>query len=294
MARLYRSNRDFLNKKIESEKQQRIEENKLIQKEYDDRVKAAGIKQVENLRAKQDNIALHCVASFIAILFLQAVTIPIVSHFGSIILVLYICILILSVFGLKTPEIEVEPPKFKEGSSAAEKGKEGEETVLEYLSRLPEEYIVIDDIVIEKYQGNIDHVVIGPTGIFVIETKNWSYRKIRQRSGVWYSVNNHVENKIPYKTDPVTQVLGNAIRLREELQRKLSTAEWIEAIVVFTNPLMEFQTSQSRNVSILKPYELNEEILRNKKTVGQETIQKVSEYLIKNYTSETTHEFTMT
>jgi hypothetical protein len=41
------------------------------------------------------------------------------------------------------------------------------------LEALPESYSVLHDLMIPRSTANIDHVVIGPTGIFVVETKNY-------------------------------------------------------------------------------------------------------------------------
>ncbi|HTL15773.1 MAG TPA: nuclease-related domain-containing protein, partial [Patescibacteria group bacterium] len=50
-------------------------------------------------------------------------------------------------------------------------GARGEKHVGAILSRLPEAFCVINDLA--TGHGNLDHVVVGPTGVFVIETKNW-------------------------------------------------------------------------------------------------------------------------
>ncbi|NMC58653.1 MAG: NERD domain-containing protein, partial [Candidatus Methanofastidiosa archaeon] len=65
------------------------------------------------------------------------------------------------------------------------KGDEGEKLVSLYLEDLPGGYFVFNDVKIPGGKGNIDHLVIGPTGIFVIETKNYSgYYKIEGNN--WY------------------------------------------------------------------------------------------------------------
>lgn len=51
------------------------------------------------------------------------------------------------------------------------KGTAGEAFIASVLERLSHEYYVINDL--STPYGNLDHVVIGPTGIFVIDTKNW-------------------------------------------------------------------------------------------------------------------------
>ena len=66
-------------------------------------------------------------------------------------------------------------------------GAEGEERVARELSNLPDTYTVINDCRLEFspplydrnnndriYSIQIDHVVVGPTGLYLVETKNWS------------------------------------------------------------------------------------------------------------------------
>jgi hypothetical protein len=53
-------------------------------------------------------------------------------------------------------------------------GKKGESAVTETLKSLSDDYVVLNDIVVPESKGNVDHVLIGPNGVFVIETKNYS------------------------------------------------------------------------------------------------------------------------
>ncbi|HOU67363.1 MAG TPA: nuclease-related domain-containing protein [Paludibacteraceae bacterium] len=55
------------------------------------------------------------------------------------------------------------------------KGQVGEKSMDSRLERLPKEYIVLNDVIISAF-GNptqIDHIVLSPYAIFVIETKNY-------------------------------------------------------------------------------------------------------------------------
>lgn len=57
-----------------------------------------------------------------------------------------------------------------------QKGTLGERKVANILSMLPSEYKVINDILIKNgnISAQIDHVVVSPYGVFVIETKNYT------------------------------------------------------------------------------------------------------------------------
>jgi Nuclease-related domain len=52
------------------------------------------------------------------------------------------------------------------------KGAVGEEIVARTLEELGPDYVVMHDVRAPRKRANIDHVVVGPTGIFVIETKH--------------------------------------------------------------------------------------------------------------------------
>jgi hypothetical protein len=52
------------------------------------------------------------------------------------------------------------------------RGARGEKIVAKKLEKLPKKYTTISDVEIPNMGGDIDHVVVGPTGIYVIETKN--------------------------------------------------------------------------------------------------------------------------
>jgi hypothetical protein len=74
-------------------------------------------------------------------------------------------------------------------------GAKGEEHVISVLSQLPDEYHVLNDVnlIFSKYiywkkrnehikTCQIDHIVIGPTGIILLETKNWKTSDIGKKS----------------------------------------------------------------------------------------------------------------
>lgn len=56
------------------------------------------------------------------------------------------------------------------------KGKVGEEAVIKSLEPLSDDYLLINDLVLSGRHGNVDHFLVGPNGLFALETKNWSGR----------------------------------------------------------------------------------------------------------------------
>ena len=51
------------------------------------------------------------------------------------------------------------------------KGARGEEAVAGVLAKLPDEWHVFHDF--EAGRHHVDHVLVGPAGVFAVETKNW-------------------------------------------------------------------------------------------------------------------------
>jgi Nuclease-related domain len=53
-------------------------------------------------------------------------------------------------------------------------GKREESRVTNALKSLPNDYVVLSNIVLPDSKDNVDHVLIGPNGVFAIETQNYS------------------------------------------------------------------------------------------------------------------------
>jgi hypothetical protein len=62
----------------------------------------------------------------------------------------------------------------RQSTEAWGKGAQGEERTGRLLDSLPDSYVVRHDLAMPRSRANIDHVVIGPTGVFTIETKNFA------------------------------------------------------------------------------------------------------------------------
>jgi hypothetical protein len=64
-------------------------------------------------------------------------------------------------------------------------GEEGERTTAEALACLPAAFVVHHDLRIDGSDANVDHVVVGPTGVYVIDSKHWSGRVSIGRGTLW-------------------------------------------------------------------------------------------------------------
>ncbi len=128
-------------------------------------------------------------------------------------------------------------------------GWEGEKQVAKLLSsKLSDDYILINDLYLHNGYGDIDHVVLGPSGIFVLETKNWS-GNITCNGDEWQRA-----GKRNFKGSPSRQVKRNTAKIKHVIdssQAFRSLGTWVEGIVVFTNNRASLHLNNP-TVSILK------------------------------------------
>ncbi len=119
-------------------------------------------------------------------------------------------------------------------------GKMGESEVSFILHSLPKEYLTINNVVIpdqetsannKKYTTQIDHVVVSPYGIFVIETKNYSgWIFGSEKSKRWKET--FKTTKGNYFYNPIKQDWGHTYALAEHLNLRINV---FKPIVVFSD-----------------------------------------------------------
>lgn len=166
------------------------------------------------------------------------------------------------------------------------KGLQGERITIEALQNLPDSYFLINDVNLPNGFGNIDHIVLGSNGIFVIETKNFN-GEIRCEKDVWYKYNYiriiSEEHKIK---SPSKQVKRNALKLKQYIESKnifnKSLKLWVEGMVVFTkdNAIL---SCENPTVPILKVNQLCNYI-RNKESkikISSQELEKVTKILLR-------------
>jgi len=105
------------------------------------------------------------------------------------------------------------------------KGARGEEIVAIWLAALPEGYHVFHDV---EVNGNvsIDHLVAGPSGIYVIETKFWSGQVTCDGLSL-------LVDGVPPSRSPRAQVMTEANALNDFLAQKMSCVPQVTPVVCF-------------------------------------------------------------
>ena len=122
------------------------------------------------------------------------------------------------------------------------KGAVGEAIVAATLRDLPHDFVVINDV--SKRFGNIDHVVIGPTGIYVVDAKNWKGSVKADGSG-GLLLNGQPLLKPPIKTWAVMD-------FREKLKALTEIDYFVRGLMVFPNAYVEANFGSTRQVHCLR------------------------------------------
>ena len=132
----------------------------------------------------------------------------------------------------------------------------GEKHVVNILKSLPQNYYVINNVIVPNRQGTsqIDHVVVSTYGIFVIETKNYS--------GWVFGSENSEKWKETFRTtkgcyfrNPIKQNWGHVYALAEYLNLSKRV---FKAIVVFSNKAL---LKVDATTPVIYMYQLKDHIL---------------------------------
>jgi hypothetical protein len=122
-------------------------------------------------------------------------------------------------------------------------GLQGQRRMLEILGPLDNRYYLINNLKLPERADDLDHLIIGPNGIFALETKNHRGR-IYCQNGQWYQVkisrSGRPQPETPIR-DPTQQLKRNIDYLRwcinhTDYALSQRTRLWIEGAVVFTHP----------------------------------------------------------
>ena len=159
-------------------------------------------------------------------------------------------------------------------------GWQGEKQVAKFLSsRLSDDYFLINDLYLHDGGGDIDHIVLAPSGVFVLETKNWS-GNITCNGDDWQRA-----GKRNFKGSPSRQVKRNAAKIKriiDSSQAFRSLDVWVEGIVVFTNDHAALHLSNPA-VLILKLSQLPSHITvhRSPRSLSSQQLEALGKEILK-------------
>lgn len=170
---------------------------------------------------------------------------------------LVICLLIL----VKTLDIVFgkAPKRLERKGDRYLRGRSGEIECGRVLAKLPDRYTVFRDVTIDKY-GNIDYVVVGPNGVWVVEVKNHGGR-------VGFDGRVLTLNGKPFRDkDVLRQANDEAMRLKKLLEPAIGRRLYVGAMLAFTNRRVSMGVALEpiRNVSVVRAESINQLIVASR------------------------------
>jgi hypothetical protein len=170
----------------------------------------------------------------------------------------------------------VKAIRIKRQIANLKQGREGEKAVGQYLEKLREKgYQVLHDIPGENF--NIDHVVIGQTGIFVIETKTISKRK-SGKAVIEYDGENVKVNGFTPDRNPIIQAKALTSWLRELIKESTGRDLPVRPVVLYPGWYIS-QQSKGVEVWVLNPKGLPAFLDHQDKTITPEDVHLVTYHL---------------
>lgn len=148
----------------------------------------------------------------------------------------------------------------------------GEKKVAAELTRLSDKYHMFFNVYV-KGEGDIDAVIVGPTGVLAIEVKRITGGTLFIKDDKWYVKNSRGIR--PLATDPVSQVKRAATFLH-----KFILDTWVDAVVALVDCRSEIY--EHKKVRILKAGELPAFISNKPIVLGEKSINEIVEKL-ENY-----------
>ena len=92
------------------------------------------------------------------------------------------------------------------------RGAVGEAATAVLLTRLPRRFVVLHDLRVPGSRANVDHLVIGPTGVWVVDSKSYRARLRVRRGAAWAG-----EHQVPtaaagWEAEQVSRLVGVPVR----------------------------------------------------------------------------------
>lgn len=150
------------------------------------------------------------------------------------------------------------------------KGLRGERAVGKALEDLPASFVVIHDLDVGR--GNVDHVVIGPTGVFAIETKEWSGRFAARGGRLLHNGREDLRTR--------KQAIDGALQVRKRLAAA-GLNNWVEAVIVSSKALVQNGKVKLPQVTVLDVAGLPDHVLQGRQGLSVDQVARAAEAVIR-------------
>jgi hypothetical protein len=153
-------------------------------------------------------------------------------------------------------------------------GEAGEKIVGEYLDRLREQgYRVFHDVLSDGF--NVDHVLIGPAGVFTIETKTWSKPAKGEAVIEFDGEALQLMGQAPDQ-NPIIQARAQTGWLRAVLEECTGQKVSVLPVVLLPGWFIRHKGKPSRPIWVLEPKALPKWLANAEPKLTQAEVQKLS------------------
>jgi hypothetical protein len=155
--------------------------------------------------------------------------------------------------------------------------REGEIAVGQYLEHLRGSgYQVFHDVLGQGF--NVDHVVIGPAGVFTVETKTWS-KPLRGEARIVVEGERIIANGLEPERNPLVQAMAQASWLRSLLEESTGRMLPVRPAILFPGWFVERPPAGQSDVWVLNPKALPAFLGREPERLSAEEIKLAAFHL---------------
>ncbi|MCM1144415.1 MAG: NERD domain-containing protein [Blautia sp.] len=246
---------------------------KIIKKGRQLEEKYLAIEQERNNRS-EEAVKKFCKFAICSIVIwsIFAVISVVIDIFSITLIVITICLeigLIIALFGHMNIDILSDTTD----TDILASGISGERIATKILSKLPDGYTIFQNVTI-NYDGKtseIDNIVVGRSGVFIVETKNHNGSIAGNYEEAYWTQYKVGRGGTPYEKEiysPIKQVGTHIYRLANYL-RQSGANTYIEGMVYFTHEECEVRITGSGPISVYTSFNNDEALLYRRILEGE-------------------------
>lgn len=169
--------------------------------------------------------------------------------------------------------------KKKRVYAAYKKGMLGERLVEEQLDEIRKSgFDVFHDFILKDERGteNIDHIIVGPSGVFTLETKNWSAKGVPQDDRITFDGETLKIGTYLQEDKFLKQPRRQAAKLQGILQPVTQDHLWVVPILCFWDRYVQLTRFNPTGLQVVNQRGISSFILAREQKYSPETVRKIS------------------
>jgi len=149
------------------------------------------------------------------------------------------------------------------------KGATGEALVGYILAGFPDSFRIIPGV--ETSFGDIDHVVVGPTGVYAVDTKNWRGIVTADDQGEL------LLNGRPTKKPAIGNLTRSIMTTKKKIKVRFALDPYVRGVLAFPSARVEAKWGTTGSVHCITDEQLYDYIVEKKKRLTKKEIDSISQ-----------------